>query len=72
MRLFRTLAFVIAAGALVAPAAVPAAQQPDLLYVCVQLYRACWPKGNRRVGLPAPYKDTRSSIHQFNRIVGRG
>ena len=36
MRLVRTLAFVIAVGAFVAPAAVPAAQQPDLLYVCVQ------------------------------------
>ena len=36
MKLFRTLAFVIATGALFAPPAVPAAQQPDLLYVCVQ------------------------------------
>ena len=36
MRWLRTFALALAIGVLVAPVAAPSAQQPDLLYVCVQ------------------------------------
>jgi hypothetical protein len=45
---------------------------PCFLWLCVQVYRVMrGPKRNRRSGLGEPFRDDRSSIQQFNRIMGR-